>query len=812
MIAKIAVDAAVYAIDKPYSYRVPPNMTVAAGMRVAVPFGAGNRSSEGIVLALEEGEEDGLKSIGRCLDETPLLRDEDLRVAAFVRERCYCTCYAAVRAMLPAGLWFRHTKRVRLLPGAPADTAAGPEAERLLALIRGLGGEAGYPFLKEQFQDEARLKAALGELTRRRLAVVEAEYTPKTGDKTERIAALAGTVEETMEYAARRKRSAPVQCAVLELLCAIGSGSTKEICYFTGASAATLRRLERLGYVTLYERPASRRPPPQAAPAEPLKLSAEQQRCFDGLLAQWSRERPGVALLYGVTGSGKTAVYLKLISHCLEQGKNALLLVPEIALTPQLLSLVAAHFGARVAALHSGLRVGERYDEWKRIHGGEARVVVGARSAVFAPLENLGLIIVDEEQEHAYKSEQAPRYHAREVALYRGYRQRALVVLGSATPSMESMYHAQKGDYSLYRLTRRYNGRALPEVRLADMKEELHAGNGSVISAPLAAALRRNVEQGRQAILLLNRRGASRYVVCVDCGEAPVCPRCSVHMTFHAANGRLMCHYCGHSEPLPRRCPQCGGHLKPVGAGTQRAVAELEQLLPGTEILRMDADTVSAAHSHEALLARFERERIPILVGTQMVAKGLNFENVTLVGVLDADMSLYMEDFRAAETTFSMLTQVVGRAGRGEAGGTALIQTMSPENAVLRLAAAQDYDRFYETEIELRRLRGSPPFRDLTVVTFTGLWEDQVSAGAVRFRDELGRALAGGAYWGPGVTVLGPAPAAVLKVNNRYRYRLTICCPNSKELRLLISWLLRAFAKDKRSRGVTAFADCNPYD
>ena len=778
MIAKIAVEAAVYAIDKPYSYRVPFEMQAAAGMRVVVPFGAGNRLSEGIVLALEEGEEDGLKSIVRCLDETPLLREEDLRVAAFVRERCYCTCYAAVKTMLPAGLWCRQTERVRLLPAAE-NAAVGPAAKRLVELLRSMGGAADSAFLKGQFSDEEEWKTAFGELTRRKLVAREAEFTRKTGDRTERMAALTGTVEETMEYAARRKRSAPVQYAVLELLCTIGSGSTKEICYFTGATASTLRRLEKLGYLTLYEQPAVNRIPP-TEPASPLVLNGEQQMVFDGLLAQWRRERPGAALLCGVTGSGKTAVYLKLIAHCLEQGKSALLLVPEIALTPQLIGLVRAHFGNRTAALHSGLRVRERYDEWKRIRNGEARVVVGARSAVFAPLENPGLIVVDEEQEHAYKSEQAPRYHAREVALYRGYRQRALVVLGSATPSVESMYHARRGDYSLYRLTSRYNGRALPEVRLADMKEELRAGNPSIISAPLAEALRRNTAAGRQAILLLNRRGASRYVVCVDCGEAPMCPRCSVHMTYHAANGRLMCHYCGHSEPLPRRCPRCGGHLRPVGAGTQRAAAELEQLLPGTGILRMDADTVSAAHSHEALLARFAEERIPILVGTQMVAKGLNFENVTLVGVLDADLSLYMENFRAAETTFSMLTQ--------------------------------DYDRFYETEIELRRLRGSPPFRDLTVVTFTGLTEEQVSAGAVRFRDELGRAVSGGGWGGLCMTVLGPAPAAVLKVNNRYRYRLTICCPNSRELRLLIAWLLRSFARDRQNRGITAFADCNPYD
>ncbi len=809
MLAKIAVDAAVYAIDKPYSYRVPPGMTLLPGMRVLVPFGRGNRRTEGIVLAVEEGEDNSLKCVERRLDERPVLDGEGLHVAAFVRQRAYCTFYCAIKAMLPAGLWFQAKQRISLL-GAPRPTLKSPEAARALSLLEELGGTAEGAFLRRQLGGETAYQTALRELAARKAVRVETELFRTSGGKTERIAALAGDAGETMAYAASRRRAAPVQAAVLELLCAIGAGSTKEICYFTGATMATLTRLERMGYLTLSERPAPRRPSIPPAVAGPVTLSAEQQAVLDGLLAQWAEEKPGAALLYGVTGSGKTAIYLKLIARCLAEGRGALLLVPEIALTPQLLGLVAAHFGNLVAVLHSGLRVGERYDEWRRLQSGEARVAVGTRSAVFAPVKNLGLILVDEEQEHAYKSENAPRYHARAVALYRGARLGALVVLGSATPSVETMYRAQRGDYRLYRLPHRFNGRPLPAVRVTDMKEEVRAGNATAISAPLAAAIRQTLARGRQTILFLNRRGASRFVVCVDCGEVPQCPRCSVHLTYHAANGRLMCHYCGYSEPMAEACPACGGHLKQVGAGTQRVVEELRQLFPGTEVLRMDADAVSALHPHEALLERFEKEKIPILVGTQMVAKGLNFENVTLVGVLDADISLYAEDYRAAETTFSLLTQVVGRAGRGGAGGVALIQTMTPENRVIQLAAAQDYDSFYSMEIGMRRLRGSPPFRDLTVVTFTGPFEDRVAAGARLFREALLRTLP--ACPGLTVNVLGPAPAAVVKVNNRYRYRLTLCCPGSRALRELVSYLLREFAKDKRNRGVTAFADCNPYD
>jgi len=809
VLAKIAVDAAVYAIDKPYSYRVPPGMTLLPGMRVLAPFGRGNRRTEGIVLAVEDGEDASLKCVERRLDDHPVLDEEGLRVAAFVRQRAYCTFYSAIKAMLPAGLWFKARQKVVLLP-EPRPRLKSPEAARALSLLEELGGAAEGAFLRRQLGGETAYQTALRELTARKLARVESELFQAAGGKTERVAALAGDVEETMAFAAGRRRAAPVQAAVLELLCTIGAGSTKEICYFTGATMATLTRLERLGYLTLSERPAPRRRPIPPAAAGPLELTAEQRAVFDGLVEQWEEERPGAALLYGVTGSGKTAVYLKLIARCLEQGRGALLLVPEIALTPQLLALVAAHFGNRVAVLHSGLRVGERYEEWRRLQSGEARVAVGTRSAVFAPVQKLGLILVDEEQEHAYKSENAPRYHAREVALYRGARLGALVVLGSATPSVETMYRARRGDYRLYRLTRRFNGRPLPAVHVTDMKEEIRAGNATAVSAPLAAAIREALARGRQTILFLNRRGASRFVVCVDCGAVPQCPRCSVHLTYHTANGRLMCHYCGYSEPMAERCPVCGGHLKQVGVGTQRVVEELRQLFPGTEVMRMDADAVSALHPHEALLERFEKEKIPILVGTQMVAKGLNFENVTLVGVLDADMSLYVGNYRASETTFSLLTQVVGRAGRGSAGGMALIQTMTPENAVIQLAAAQDYDRFYSMEIELRQIRGSPPFRDLTVVTFTGLFEDRVAAGAQAFRAALLRALP--SCPDLNMTVLGPAPAAVAKVNNRYRYRLTLCCPSTRALRQLVSYLLREFAKDKRNRGVTAFADCNPYE
>ena len=439
-------------------------------------------------------------------------------------------------------------------------------------------------------------------------------------------------------------------------------------------------------------------------------------------------------------------------------------------------------------------------------------MAIGTRSAVFAPLKDLGLVILDEEQEATYKSENVPKYHARDVAKYRCTQSGALLVLGSATPSVESMYLARTGVYHCFTLSRRYNEQALPAVFIADMKEELRAGNGTSLSLPLRQALEETLRAGEQSILFLNRRGASRMVSCGECGAVPTCPRCSVHLTYHSANGRLMCHYCGHSERLPAACPACGGTLNFIGAGTQKVQEELEAAFPGITVLRMDTDTVSATQSHEKLLSRFEKEKIPILVGTQMVAKGLDFENVTLVGVVSADLSLYVDDYRAGERTFSLLTQVVGRAGRGNKKGRAIVQTYTPENDVILCAARQDYDRFYEQEIVLRRLRGCPPFRDLFVVTASGLSESAVLKTCMRLRRSLEDWLERPEFRALEAQVLGPAPASVAKVNDRYRYRLTLACRNTRAVRAMVAHLVRCAQKDKENKGVSVSADVDPLD
>ncbi len=819
-LAKVALKAATFAIDKPYDYLLPGELAQAArpGMRALLPFGPGNRGTEGLILAVTEGERSPkLKAVAALLDEEPVLDAEGIQLALWMRERFFCTVYDAARAMLPAGLYFALQDRYQIAKGIDREQAydaAGrsDHARRILDAVYAGGGAVELGQLRAAFGSKDP-GPALKALVDKGILTLETTAMRGVGDKTEELSCLAVPPEEALALVAPKRRTAPLRYAVVELLAAVGEASSKEICYFTGASAATLRSLEKSGLLARSKREVLRRVAAEPAePAAPVELNEEQALAFEGLDALCASGGSRAALLYGVTGSGKTSVYIKLIQGVLERGRTAMVLVPEIALTPQLMHIFSSYFGPAVAVMHSSLRAGERYDEWKRVRSGKARVVVGTRSAVFAPLQNLGLIILDEEQEYTYKSENVPRYHAREVAKFRCARSNALLLLGSATPSVESMYQARTGVYELFSLTKRYNEQALPRVLIADMKRELKQGNGGSIGALLRRELEENLARGEQAILFLNRRGTSRMVSCGECGAVPECPRCSAYLTYHSANGRLMCHHCGHSKPLPDSCEVCGGELSFIGAGTQRVQEELERLFPGVEVMRMDADTVTARQSHEELLARFERERVPILVGTQMVAKGLDFENVTLVGVIAADLSLYVDDYRAGERTFSLLTQVVGRAGRGDKTGRAVIQTFTPENEVIVHAAAQDYDAFYEQEIRLRELRRCPPCRDLFVLTASGVEESQVLRVCMKLRRTVEEWMERGPYRNLDLQLLGPAPAAVAKVNNRFRYKLILVGKNSRELRELAAYLVRIAQNDRENRGVSVFADVNPLD
>ncbi len=745
-IAKIAVSAATYWIDKPYDYLIPEEYAdkAYAGMRAFVPFGKGNRRSEGIILSVcERSDCSVLKPIIALPDNEPVLSEEQIKLALFMRERFFCTVYDAVKAMLPAGLWFDDDGKRRI------------------------------------------------------------------GDKTVEMARLAVTTEDAMDYAEKKRRRSQQQAAIIDMLCSFEALPATELLRFAGAKRQALKALEKAEIIKLYKREVYRRPEIFVGETEPLPvLNREQNEAFEGISALAESGKPAAALLQGVTGSGKTSVYIHLIRRQIECGKSSILLVPEIALTPQMIKTFSSYFGNDIAVLHSSLSTGERYDEWKRIKSGKARVVIGTRSAIFAPVKSLGLIIIDEEQEETYKSENSPRYDAREVAKFRCAKAGCLLLLGSATPDIVSRYKADTGKYAFFRLNNRYNDMSLPSVTVVDMKRELRRGNVGCISGFLRDEIQKNIEKEEQCILFINRRGTSKLITCRECGYTYKCPRCSVSLTYHGSNDRLMCHYCGYSKRIDRVCPDCGGELSFSGAGTQAIVDELGELFPGVEVLRMDTDSVAPAGSHEELFKKFRDRKIPIMVGTQMVTKGLNFEDVTLVGVILADQSLYAGDYRAGERTFSLLTQVIGRSGRGKKEGRAVIQTYTPRNETILNSAAQNYEAFYQSEIELRKLQNAPPFMQFYSVTVTGADEELTVRCGKYIRSFFDTVLKGR----NDVIVLGPAPLPVVRVNNRFRYRVNISCKNEKEMRALISRIVMECSCDKRFRGISVYADANPLE
>ncbi len=602
------------------------------------------------------------------------------------------------------------------------------------------------------------------------------------------------------------------QQTVADLLLDIGSATVEEIKTLCGVGDGVLKNMEKCGVLRFFKKEKYRNPYadlPAAPKAAEIELSAEQQRAYDTLSAMLDGDG-GSALLYGVTGSGKTQVYMRLIDRALQQGKETIVLVPEIGLTPQVLGLFHRRYGQQVAVLHSGLSIGERNDEYRRADRGEAKIVLGTRSAVFAPLHNLGLIIMDEEQELTYKSERTPRYHARDIARYRAGESGALFVMASATPSIESYAAAKAGKYTLCTLEHRFGNAALPQVCAVDMKGELQAGHRSPLSRTLQAQIQANLDADKQTILLMNRRGYNTFIACNDCGHVITCPNCSISLTYHSYSNRLMCHYCGYSKPLDNTCPECGSHaVRYSGYGTQRIEDELQALFPTARILRMDADTTAGKFSHQKLFDAFAGHEYDILVGTQMVAKGLDFDDVTLVGVVNADNALYDENYLSHERAFDLITQVVGRSGRRDATGTAVIQTIDPCNPVIELAARQDYPAFFETEYALRRILTYPPFCDIYGVFFVSEDENAAALAAKTFFETL---VQENKEQQQKLIVLGPSPARISKISNTYRYRLAIKCKNSKSVRNLLMQVLKATVKMKELRKVQISIDLNPID
>ena len=740
----VAVSNATFHFDKLYTYAVMPDQqdAVRLGSMVLVPFGRGSRARMGVVLACDaEPENSKLKFLFDVAPASACLTPELLRLVHFLKERTFCTYYEAVKAVIPYGAQYK-----------PAVAADGVTPVLQKQLVR-------------HTENAYKLVGTL-------------PPKPKPTAKQLAAVALLGGGERTQTELEEKG----ISRAVLDNLCTKGVLECSKV----------NKSIDLYASIPLKN--------------DPILLTSEQQAAYDALLPHLEDAEPHSALLYGVTGSGKTLVFLKLIERCLQLGRRALVLVPEISLTPQMILRLKSQFGRRVAVQHSALNHTERLLQWQMIQDGGADIVVGTRSAIFSPLENIGLVIIDEEQEHTYRSESAPRYAAHEVARQRAAENGALLLLASATPSTESYFAAQHGRTQLVRLTQRYGGNPLPHVEIVDMRAELASGNPREISLALEDAIRRNLEAEKQTILLLNRRGYQTIAQCEDCREVLKCAKCSVPMVYHKSAHKLLCHYCGSQlDPPPQKCPACGGTLQYRGFGTQKAEEELAKLFPEARILRMDQDSTAAKDAHEKLLARFARREYDIMVGTQMVAKGLDFEDVTLVGVLGIDSLLFAQGFRAYETVFSLITQVVGRSGRAKDPGFAIIQTTDPDNPVLNLAAAQDYDAFFEQEIAYRKLGLYPPFCGLCVVGFSGLKESEVARAAARFAALLGRQAAKQPELP--LRVLGPTPGNIEKINGNYRYKLTVKCRNDRRFRDLVRSALELYEQEKLPSKATVAVD-----
>lgn len=806
-VAAVAVENSAFSFDKPFSYLLGDE-ECSPGCRVLVPFGRGNKCRQGVVLAVSSyyGEEK-LKRISQVIDEAPVLNDEMLKLVEWLKERTFCTYFEAAKAVLPSGMCHRTVTTYTAVPNVGLDDCSADEKQIYNFLLSQKGYVEGERLLKKLgFTPEISL---LEKMVKKGLLIRNFDSVRKTGDLTVKTVRLTDGGREILETTEKLTKK---QLEVLDVLNDIGTVSVKELCYFTGFTASVVQALEKKGLVEIFDNEIYRDPyenktvTPQR---EEIILNDEQQKAFENLLGQYSSGEGGASLLYGVTGSGKTVVYLRLIDEMLDRGKNVIVMVPEIALTPQTLNLFMNRYGREVAVFHSALSAGQRLDEWKRVRNENVRIVVGTRSAVFAPLENLGLIIIDEEQEHTYKSEQTPRYGAKDVARFRCAYHKALLVFSSATPSIETFAKAQAGQYTINRLTKRYSSSVLPEVRIVDMLTEA-LSQSSNFSEELRSRLQYNLENGRQSILLINRRGYNTFAECRACGHVLTCPSCSISMTYHHANGRLMCHYCGYSEPFTEICPECGSHdVRYSGTGTQKIEDELATLFPEARILRMDADSTMGRYSHENKLKDFADGKYDILLGTQMVAKGLDFENVTLVGVINADQQLNNDDFRSQERTFDLLTQVVGRAGRGRYEGTAVIQTCNPENDVIQIAARQDYDAFFKDELKTRKMLIYPPYCDICLIGFIGENEPKVRVASQKFTDKLKEKL-GGEYNDLKIIALGPMTARVSKISNKFRYRLILKCKNTKRFRALMNELLKYTGTDRAYNDVSVYIDLNP--
>lgn len=805
LIAEVAVSGTAYSFDMLFSYAVPEGMVSAlhCGCRVILGFGRTNQLRTGVVMRLSEGDTSGLKLILEQVDEVPVISEELLNLAVWLKKHTFCTYFEAVKAMLPPAMSVVIQEKFRLNKKFDRTEALSENAGKLLAEMQKAADERQLMTIAKSAK-----RSILNELTENGAIESDNAFKQNVGDASIQMVRLS---KEYLEFPEKFKLT-PKQKKTADFLEECGSASVRELAYMCGVTTAVVKRLAANGAAEEYTSEVLRTVDLQESEKrspEDIILSDQQQKAHDAVLSRLFEKKAGVFLLHGVTGSGKTSVFEKLIHDTVKMGRQALLLIPEIGLTPQILRRFRGLFGEKVAVIHSGLSLGQRLDEYKRIKRGDASIVIGTRSAVFAPLDNIGLIIMDEEGERSYKSDSAPRYNTADVAKQRCLYHNAVLLLASATPSIESYYYAEKGIYKLLEMDRRFHSLALPEVEIVDMNLERQSGNKSEFSRALVEGINENLRNGQQTILLLNRRGYHTIISCCDCFQPIYCPNCSVPMTYHKVNDRLMCHYCGYSAPPAKICPRCGSErLKSMGFGTQRLEEELKMFFPDARILRMDADTTFSRYSYEKGFTAFRNGEYDIMVGTQMIGKGLDFPNVTLVGVLSVDKSLYAGDFRSYERTFSIITQVVGRSGRGQQAGKALLQTFMPEHYVMNLAAQQDYKEFYKEEIAIRRAMIFPPICDMCIFCFAGAEEEAVKKGADAVIALMSSRLSQLQPKTP-VRVLGPVKCSHGKINGKFRYRILMKCKNNEEMREFISTLLVNSAKLREMKNITFYADMN---
>ncbi len=831
-VAKVHIVDIPYFADKLYDYYVPAELSgkVAPGSLVSVPLGTGNKRVRAIVTELcRESEFDRLKPVMTVSGDEPLLDARQMAMCDFLKSYTLCTYGEAVRTVVPAAAFSRITEYVEADMTKQFDPAKSKLSERALALL-GYVTERGRckmsSLVSEFGEDAPKIAAHLvtsGYLSR------SGELSGATNVKTVtyvKLSADRDDVSDILGGVSKLRLRSEGQLSALRALYDGGEMTEGDLCDAAGCSRVHISALEKKGLVTTRKEEVERNPyRGTLANAEPITLSEEQQKAYDTLETLYLDEKPRAALLYGVTGSGKTSVIKKMIDRVRADGRGVIMLVPEIALTPQAVAVFCAYYGESVSVLHSGLSAGERHDAYRRIKDGKSDVVIGTRSAIFAPVKNVGLIVIDEEQEHTYKSDSDPKYSAHDVARFRCKEDGAMLLLSSATPSVGSFYKALTGKYTLVEMKERYGGATLPKVKICDMRREGAAGNFSPISTELLESLTSTVASGKQSIVFLNRRGYNSAVACMHCGESVKCPNCSVSMTFHtyrslgpvsdepdmrARSGYLVCHYCGHKERVPTSCPSCGAeNFRYAGCGTQKAEEEITKLVPGAKVIRMDMDTTSAKFSHAQIIEKFRNGEANVLLGTQMVAKGHDFPRVTLVGVIGADSSLYIEDFRGRERTFSMLTQVIGRAGRrGGDEGVAVVQTLNPDSNVIRDAATQDYRRFFDREISIRRSLAFPPFCDIVLLTLASGDEALLSASAVKLSERL-REMLSKDYSDVAYQAFGPFENPIYKLQNVCRMRIVIKCRVNRRVRALLSELLEEFGRGGKKR-VTLSVDINP--